>query len=61
MRAVRAAEERLARTEATKTYTQLAGDPAFGAAMAGLVLGLADPARLASAATPGGSGALRGL
>lgn len=60
MRAVRAAEERLARTEATKTYTQLAGDPAFGAAMAGLVLGsAADPARLASAATPGGSGALR--
>lgn len=60
MRAVRVAGERLARTEVTKTYTQLAGDPAFGAAMADLILGPgADPARRALVATPGGSGALR--
>lgn len=60
MRAVKAAERRLWETETTKTYTALAGEPAFNAAMRRLVLGdaVADD-RLASAATPGGTGAIR--
>ncbi|WP_028030371.1 aromatic amino acid transaminase [Gemmobacter nectariphilus] len=60
MRAVRAAGKRLWDAETTKTYVALAGDPGFHAAMAGLVLGDAVPAsRLAAAAAPGGTGALR--
>ncbi len=60
MRAVRAAGRRLLDTETTKTYTALAGDPAFHAAMAGLVLGADCPAdRLAAVATVGGTGAVR--
>ena len=39
MRAVKAAEHKLWETETTKAYTGLAGDPAFGTAMAGLILG----------------------
>lgn len=61
MRAVRKAERMIWETETTKTYTALAGEPAFNRAMTDLVLGEghAFAARMASAATPGGTGALR--
>lgn len=60
MRAVKAAEKQLWEAENTKSYTGLAGDPAYHAAMAGLVLGPNYPAdRLAAIATPGGTGAIR--
>ncbi len=60
MRAVKAAEQRLVDTQTTKTYTTLSGDPAYRAAMAGLVLGAAaDPARLAGTASTGGTGGVR--
>ena len=60
MRAVKAAEKQLWESETTKSYTGLAGEPEFRDGMAGLVLGgrvAAD--RIASAATPGGTGAVR--
>jgi aromatic-amino-acid transaminase len=60
MRAVKAAEHRLWETQTTKTYTGLAGEPEYNAAMAGLILGpLAARIRPASVATPGGTGAVR--
>lgn len=60
MRAVRAAGQRLWETETTKTYTALAGEPAFHEAMARLVLGPDYPAdRTAAVATVGGTGAIR--
>lgn len=60
MRAVKAAERLLWEKETTKTYTGLAGDPAFNAAMAELVLGGSVPAnRISAVATPGGTGAVR--
>ena len=60
MRAVKAAEKKLWETEVTKTYTGLAGDPAFNAAAAKMILGGAVPMdRVASVATPGGTGAIR--
>jgi aspartate aminotransferase len=60
MRAVKAAEQQLVDTQDTKAYTGLAGDPAFSAAMADLILGADFPKdRLAAAATPGGTGAIR--
>ena len=60
MRAVREAEKRIWEAETTKTYTALAGDPAFSDAMIALVLGDAvPPARVAAVATPGGTGAVR--
>ncbi len=60
MRAVRAAEKRIWDTETTKTYTQMAGEPAFHAAMAELVLGKDYPKdRLAALQTVGGTGAVR--
>ncbi len=60
MRAVKAAEKLLWETEETKVYTGLAGEPAFHAAMAGLILGPDFPAgRVAAAASPGGTGAIR--
>ena len=60
MRAVKAAEKQLWSDETTKAYTGLAGDPAFSAAMADLVLGdSVDRARLSAVATPGGTGAVR--
>jgi aspartate aminotransferase len=60
MRSVRAAGQRVWQAETTKTYVALAGDSAFHAAMVGLVLGDAVPAsRVAAAAAPGGTGALR--
>ncbi|THD85323.1 aspartate/tyrosine/aromatic aminotransferase [Aliigemmobacter aestuarii] len=60
MRAVKAAERKLWETETTKTYTGLAGEPAYNAAMARLILAGSVPAdRIASVATPGGTGAIR--
>ncbi|MGQ0610873.1 MAG: amino acid aminotransferase [Paracoccaceae bacterium] len=59
MRAVKAAERRLWEVETTKTYTGLAGEPAFNAAMVAMILGGAHGARAASVATPGGTGAIR--
>ncbi|NNE88645.1 MAG: aspartate/tyrosine/aromatic aminotransferase [Silicimonas sp.] len=60
MRAVKAAEQVLIDTQGTKAYTSLSGDPAFCAAMRGLVFGDAvDVSRVAAAATPGGTGAIR--
>ena len=60
MRAVKTAEKQLWERETTKTYTALAGDPAFGKALSGLVLGDAvEEERLAYAAQPGGTGAIR--
>lgn len=60
MRAIKAAEQQLWQAETTKAYTGLAGDPAYSDAMRGLILGDAvDPARIAAAATPGGTGAVR--
>jgi aromatic-amino-acid transaminase len=60
MRAVKAAEARILERQQTKSYTGLGGDPAFGEALSGLVLGDAAPRdRLAMVATPGGTGAVR--
>lgn len=60
MRAVKAAEHRLWESQTTKTYTGLAGEPEYNAAMAALILGPALAVdRLASVATPGGTGAIR--
>ena len=59
MRAVKAAERKLWETETTKTYTGLAGEPAYNAAMVGLILGDGFADRAASVATPGGTGAIR--
>ena len=59
MRAVKAAEKQLWEVETTKTYTGLAGEPAFNAAMVKLILGDGYADRAASVATPGGTGAIR--
>ncbi len=60
MRAVKAAERRIVEEQETKAYTGLAGDPAYSAAMRGLILGDAVSAdRVAAVATPGGTGAVR--
>ena len=59
MRAVKAAEKQLWEVERTKTYTGLAGDPAFNAAMVQMILGPDYAHRAASVATPGGTGAIR--
>ena len=59
MRAVKAAERQLWDVEKTKTYTGLAGDPAFNAAMVQLILGAGFADRAAAVATPGGTGAIR--
>ena len=60
MRAVTTAETRMLARQDTKTYTSLAGDPAFLEAMERLLLAGSVPSdRLASVATPGGTGALR--
>ena len=57
MRAVKAAERQLWETETTKTYTGLAGDPAFRMATAGLIFGaVVATDRPAAVATPGGPG-----
>jgi aromatic-amino-acid transaminase len=60
MRAIKAAEKRLWEEETTKSYTALAGEPAFTGAMADLVLGDAVGSdKVATLATPGGTGAVR--
>jgi aspartate/tyrosine/aromatic aminotransferase len=59
MRAVKAAEKKLWEVEVTKTYTGLAGEPAFNAAMTRMILGTGFADRAASIATPGGTGAVR--
>ncbi len=60
MRAVKAAERQLVETQETKAYTSLAGDPEYGRALSGLVLGnTVEADRLAAVATPGGTGAIR--
>ena len=60
MRAVKAAEQRIWEQQTTKTYTGLAGDPAYADAMIGLVLGDAvERDTVAAVATPGGTGAVR--
>ena len=59
MRAVKAAERKLWEVEITKTYTGLAGEPAFNAAMVQMILGQGFTERAASVAAPGGTGALR--
>jgi aspartate/tyrosine/aromatic aminotransferase len=59
MRAVKAAEKKLWEEEVTKTYTGLAGEPAYNAAMVSLILGDGFADRAASVATPGGTGAIR--
>ena len=60
MRAVKAAEKTLWETQNTKTYTGLAGDPAFADAIIDLVLGdIVARDRIAAVATPGGTGAIR--
>lgn len=60
MRAVKAAEQRLVDEQDTKSYTTLSGDPAFRAAVAGLVLGDAVPAtRLAGSTTTGGTAGVK--
>jgi aspartate aminotransferase len=60
MRAVKAAEKQLWETEKTKTYTGLAGEPAYAEAMQSLLLDGVVPAdRLSAVATPGGTGAIR--
>jgi aromatic-amino-acid transaminase len=59
MRAVKAAEKKLWEVETTKTYTGLAGEPAFAAAMVAMILGPGFADRAAAVATPGGTGAIR--
>ncbi|KIC40334.1 aromatic amino acid aminotransferase [Ruegeria sp. ANG-R] len=60
MRAVKAAEKRILEEQESKSYTGLAGDPAFADAMIGLILGEAVPrGNIAAVATPGGTGACR--
>lgn len=59
MRAVKAAEKKLWEDERTKTYTGLAGEPAYNAAMVQMILGNGFADRAASVATPGGTGAIR--
>ena len=60
MRSIKAAERRLVEEQDSKSYTGLAGDPAFADAMIDLVLG-DSVARdtIAAVATPGGTGACR--
>ncbi|SPJ23085.1 amino acid aminotransferase [Palleronia abyssalis] len=60
MSAVKKAEAWLLESETTKSYTGLAGDPAYAAAMRSLVLADSVAAdRVAAIATPGGTGAFR--
>ena len=59
MRAVKTAEKRLWEAETSKTYTGLAGEPAFSAALARMILGDGFADRAAAVATPGGTGAIR--
>ncbi len=59
MRTVRKAGKMLWDAETTKAYTGIAGDPAFGAALSGLILDDAVPGeRLSMTGQPGGTGAI---
>ncbi|MDJ0826259.1 MAG: amino acid aminotransferase [Rhodobacter sp.] len=60
MRAIKAAEHTLWEEQTSKAYVGLAGDPAYAEAMVDLILGPNAPKdRIAAAATPGGTGAVR--
>ncbi|MGX9356335.1 amino acid aminotransferase [Roseobacteraceae bacterium S113] len=60
MRAVKKAEQMLWDAQETKSYVGLVGDPAFADAMIDLILGDAVAReKVAAAATPGGTGAVR--
>ncbi|MFY0619794.1 aromatic amino acid transaminase [Shimia sp.] len=60
MRAVKAAERKIVEEQPSKAYTGLAGDPAYADAMIDMLLaGVVERDRLAAAATPGGTGAIR--
>ena len=60
MQAVKVAERRLAEAQETKAYTNLSGDPGFCRAMRDLLLkDSVGEERVAIAATPGGTGAIR--
>ncbi|MEO9685616.1 MAG: amino acid aminotransferase [Tateyamaria sp.] len=60
MRAIKAAEQQLWQDQTTKSYVGLAGDPGFSDAMIKLVLGdTIARDKIAAAATPGGTGAVR--
>lgn len=60
MRSIKLAEKKWWEIESSKSYVGLAGDPAFSDAIISLVLGNSIPRNLiASAATPGGTGAVR--
>ena len=60
MRSIKLAEKKWWEIESSKSYVGLAGDPAFSDAIISLVLGSSIPRNfIASAATPGGTGAVR--
>ena len=60
MRSIKLAEKKWWEIESSKAYVGLVGDPAFSDAIISLVLGNSIPRNLiASAATPGGTGAVR--
>ncbi|MFI0395625.1 amino acid aminotransferase [Paracoccus jiaweipingae] len=60
MRAVKAAEKKIWESQDSKSYTALAGEADYRDALSGLILGDAlDAGRVASAATVGGTGAVR--
>ena len=60
MRSIKLAEKKWWEIESSKSYVGLVGDPAFSDAIISLVLGNNIPRNLiASAATPGGTGAVR--
>lgn len=60
MRAVKTAEHQLWKTQDTKVYTGLAGDPGFSDAMIRLILSdTVSRDAVAAVATPGGTGAVR--
>ena len=60
MKAVKEAEKKLWKIETTKTYTGLAGEPDYNAALTSMILNNAVSIdRVASIATPGGTGAIR--
>jgi aspartate/tyrosine/aromatic aminotransferase len=63
LRCVKAAEEELLETEASKSYLPISGDPAYGNAVQQLVLGEGNSVivdkRAATVQAPGGTGALR--
>ena len=60
MRSIKLAEKKWWEIESSKSYVGLAGDPAFSDAIISLVLGNSIPRNsIASAAPPGGTGAVR--